>query len=410
MRFGAWPLRLRTASNRRRLSAPPPQRRSLFVRIGINAIALLSSLTGVGQYTRSLIGELAQHPDLDLHFFYARSWSKKLRSSPLRNIDAWKRMVKKYVPRPYIVSRAAQQIVFSAGANWRNLDLYHDPNFLAYRFDGPTVVTVHDLSWIRYPETHPPERVSALNELFPKSLTAADHIITDAHFVREELIRTFGVRRERITAIPLGARAAFSPRDEAQCQSTLRKHGLSWRSYLLSVGTLEPRKNLELVLRAYARLPMSVQERFPLAIVGMRGWLTSALESLIDPLARAGRVRAIGYVDDTELADLYACGKMLIYPSLYEGFGLPPLESMASGTPVIVSNASTLPEVVGDAGLMVDSCDVEGLQRSILQLIEDDDTWNALRVAGIERARTFSWRRCADETVAVYRKVHAESA
>lgn len=380
------------------------------MRIGINAIALLSSLTGVGQYTRCLIEELARYPDLDLHFFYARGWSQKLRNSPLKNIDAWKRVVKKYIPRPYLVSRAAQQVVFSAGAHWHKLDLYHDPNFLAYRFDGPTIVTVHDLSWVRYPETHPPERVAALNDLFPKSLTAADHIITDASFIREELIRTFGVRPERITSIPLGVRAAIGARSAEQCQSTLQKHGLSWRSYLLSVGTLEPRKNLELALRAYAQLPLPVQERFPLAVVGMRGWLTTALESLIEPLARTGRVRSIGYVDDTELADLYACGKMLIYPSLYEGFGLPPLESMASGTPVIVSNASTLPEVVGDAGLMIDSCDVDGLQRCILQLIDDDATWHRLREAGLQRAQQFSWRRCAEQTLAVYRKVHSELA
>ena len=378
------------------------------MRIGINAIALLSSLTGVGQYTRCLINELVRHEDLELHFFYARSWSRKLRNAPLRGIDAWKRVVKKYVPRPYLVSRAAQQVIFSAGARLRGLDLYHDPNFLAYRFAGPTIITVHDLSWIRYPETHPPERVAALNDLFPKSLVKAHHIITDAAYVRDELISTFGVYAGRITSIPLGARAAFHVRDRDACAASLKKHNLGWRQYVLSVGTLEPRKNLQLVLRAFASLPPDVQERFPLVIVGMRGWLTSGLESIIEPLAGRGRVRALGFVDDTELAHLYSGARMHVYPSLYEGFGLPPLEAMTSGTPVIVSNASSLPEVVGNAGFTVDSADVDGLKESMLQLIEDEALWNEFRRRSLERAAMFSWERCATETLAVYRNAYAD--
>lgn len=378
------------------------------MRIGINAVALLSSLTGVGQYTRCLIKELSRHEELELHFFYARSWSTKLRNSPLRNIDAWKRVVKKYIPRPYLVSRAAQQMVFSVGARLRGLDLYHDPNFLAYRFAGPTIVTVHDLSWIRYPETHPPERVAALNDLFPQTLRTADHIITDAVYVRDELVRTFGVNAGRITAIPLGARAAFHLRDREECAPNLKKHDLGWRQYLLSVGTLEPRKNLQLVLRAYASLPSATQARFPLVIVGMRGWLTSGLESLIAPLTGSARVRPIGFVDDEELAHLYSGARMLVYPSLYEGFGLPPLEAMTSGTPVIVSNTSSLPEVVGNAGLTVDSADVDGLKEAMLRLIEDEAFWNEVRRKSLERAATFSWERCATETLAVYRNVYAE--
>jgi hypothetical protein len=141
------------------------------LRIGINAIALLSSLTGVGQYTRSLIQELAKRDDFDLHFFYARSWSRRMQTSPLTGIETWKSLIKRLVPEPYLMSRAAQQVIFSAGAKMRRVQLYHDPNFLAYRFDGPTVITVHDLSWVRYPQTHPAERVAALNRFFPRSPT-----------------------------------------------------------------------------------------------------------------------------------------------------------------------------------------------------------------------------------------------
>jgi alpha-1,3-rhamnosyl/mannosyltransferase len=378
--------------------------------VGINAIALLSSLTGVGQYTRSLIHELIKRDEFDLHFFYARSWSRRLRKSPLAGIDTWKTLIKRVVPEPYLLSRAAQQVIFSAGANLRRIQLYHDPNFLAYRFDGPTVITVHDLSWVRYPQTHPAERVAALNRFFPRSLDLADQIVTDAEYIREEVIRTYGVDPKRITAVPLAARSAFHPCEEAECGALLKKLGLQWRRYLLSVGTLEPRKNIELTLRAYASLPERLQERFPLVVVGMRGWLMTRLESLIEPLVRSGRVRTLGYVSDAELAQLYACARLLVYPSLYEGFGLPPLEAMASGTPVIVSNTSTLPEVVGDAGVLTDPTDVDGLRLSITQLAEDDTEWSRRRDLCLQRAALFSWARCARETVDIYRRAQESRA
>jgi alpha-1,3-rhamnosyl/mannosyltransferase len=342
--------------------------------------------------------------NVDVHYFYARNWSKEVRESPLRSLDVWKKAVKRVVPRPYMVSRAAQQAVFSFGARSRRLDVYHDPNYLAYRFDGPTVITAHDLSWIRYPETHPSERVDVFNHLFPRALERADVVITDADFVRREIIATFGVDPCRVKAIPLAARPGFKPHDAKDCAPTLSAHSLNWRHYLLCVGTLEPRKNLQLVLRAYATLNESFQKAFPLVVVGAKGWLTSELESLMAPLARNGSLRTLGYVEDEELARLYASARALIYPSLYEGFGLPPLEAMASGTPVIVSNASTMPEVVGEAGMRIEPMDESGLRDAMLTIAEDDTTWETMRAAGLAQAAKFSWQRCAQETLATYRQ------
>jgi alpha-1,3-rhamnosyl/mannosyltransferase len=174
---------------------------------------------------------------------------------------------------------------------------------------------------------------------------------------------------------------------------------------VLCVGTLEPRKNLELVIRAYAAMPESYRACRPLVLVGMKGWLTSGLESLMQPLVAAGQIRPQGYTSDADLAVLYAAAQVLVYPSLYEGFGLPPLEAMASGTPVIVSNRSTLPEVVGDAGVQLDAADEPGLREALRHMDEDPAWWNARAVASLAQARQFSWARCARETLAVYRKV-----
>jgi glycosyltransferase involved in cell wall biosynthesis len=377
------------------------------VTVAINATALLSPLTGIGHYIRSLAQALVAGAEADLHYFYGTGWSATLRDSPVPRIVAGKAMVKKLVPRAYEVMRFVQQRRFNAGIRRLPGAVYHEPNFLAFECERPTVITAHDLSWLRYPHTQPPDRVRVLNARFGPALARCAHVITDAESVRREIIETYAVAPERITAVPLAAREIFRPRDETACAGTIGRHDLAWRHYFLCVGTLEPRKNLQLAVQAYAGLPAAVQSRFPLVIVGMKGWLTSELDRLLAPLAGSGHVRLIGYVDDDALAALYAAARAMVYPSLYEGFGLPPLEAMASGTPVIASSVSSLPEVVGEAGVLVDPADVEALRTAMRELAEDDRRWEALRSAGLARAAKFSWSRCARETLAVYRQVLA---
>jgi alpha-1,3-rhamnosyl/mannosyltransferase len=181
--------------------------------------------------------------------------------------------------------------------------------------------------------------------------------------------------------------------------------GLQAGQYILSVGTLEPRKNLTTAIKAYARLPETIRQDMPFVIAGMKGWRTDGLDKEVAALIEKGQIRRLGYVPDEALPALYSGARAFVYPSLYEGFGLPPLEAMACGTPVIVSNRSSLPEVVGDAGLKVEALDVDGLAGAMNQVIEDDVLRASLRQRGMERAKGFSWRRCAEETLAVYRKV-----
>ena len=374
------------------------------LRIGLNGIPLLSPLTGIGHYTSSLARAIGAESDIELTLFYGRHWSHEIRQAPIARIENWKRLVKALVPAPYTLMRAVQQLPFATGA--RNLDLFHDPTGFPLAGAAATVSTVHDLTWERFPEAHPPQRVRAFSRMFGRALSRSSHLICDSEFVRAELIERHGVAPEKVTAIPLAARATFSPLRQST-PPDLSGHGLFHRQYLLAVGTIEPRKNLDAVVRAHAALPGDTRKRFPLVIVGMKGWLTSRLESLIEAGVRSREIRVLGYVDDEELARLYASARMLIYPSLYEGFGLPPLEAMASGTPVITSNVSSLPEVVGDAGIQVDPHDVDALRDAIRLLSEDDERWEALRSAGLARAAQFSWERCARETLAVYQKVLA---
>lgn len=337
--------------------------------------------------------------------FYGRRWSREIRQVPLARIDSWKRLVKSFVPAPYASARVVQQWPFLSGA--RKLDLFHDPAGFPLAGAKVTVSTVHDLTWERYPEAHPPQRVRAFRRMFGSTLTRSAALICDSECVRRELIERHGVAPDRVTAIPLAARALFRPVADDAGIPHRSVQGLRHRQYLLSVGTIEPRKNLDAVVRAHSALADDLRRRYPLVIVGMKGWLTSRLEALIDAGSRSGDIKVLGYVDDEKLAHLFASARMLIYPSLYEGFGLPPLEAMATGTPVIVSNVSSLPEVVGDAGIQVDPHDVDALREAIRLLSEDDRRWEALRSAGLARAAQFSWDRCARETLAVYRKVLA---
>jgi alpha-1,3-rhamnosyl/mannosyltransferase len=379
------------------------------LRVAINGTALLSQLTGIGQYTKSLAEQLQATGELDLQVFYAASWSPDIRTGPAKHIGPLKALIKKVVPNAYGVSRRLQQWRFNLGARALTPQLYHEPNFLPFRFSGPTVITAHDLSWIRYPETHPAQRVEIMNRFFPRALERAAHVITDAAFTRREIIDDFGIAPERVTSIPLGARAIFQPRAAEELQATLAAYELTYRSYVLCVGTLEPRKNLELVLRAYAGMPKRFREKIPLVTVGMKGWLTSRLEAVMQPLVAGGELKPLGYTTDEALAALYAGAMVLVYPSLYEGFGLPPLEAMASGTPVIVSNRSTLPEVVGDAGIVIDAADDLALRRALERLESDPAWWQERAKASLNQAARFSWARCASETLGIYRQVLAQT-
>ncbi len=374
------------------------------MRIALNGTALLSPLTGVGRYTQQLAEGLKQHVDLSI--FYGNHWSNdKIRTAPVKNIATYKKIAGLLIPKARIVSRIAQQYKFTKGQNTIKSDLYHEPNFLSYKFKGPTVLTVHDLSWIRYPGTHPKDRIAMMDRYFLPSLERAQKIITDSEFIKTEIISTFNIPPEKIQSIGLGVENDFKPKLNTETLGTLKKHDLGFKNYILALGTLEPRKNLQLALESFLSLPQAIRKQYPLVLVGMLGWKTSNFEKLIEPLLKTGEVRQLGYVSRQELIDITASAKMLIYPSIYEGFGLPPLEAMACGTPVIASNVSSIPEVVGDAGLLIDPHDSTQLKEAILAMINDDDLSTRLSKAGLAQSKNFSWEQCTHNTIAIYKDV-----
>jgi alpha-1,3-rhamnosyl/mannosyltransferase len=372
--------------------------------VAFNGVPLLSPLTGIGQYSKSLLQGLDARADVRSLKFYGKGWSEEIRKPSLSAVASmsWKDVIRKMVPNAYEISRWGQQWRFSSGVQKFKPDIYHEPNFLAYRFDGPSVITVHDLSWIRYPETHPVTRVRAMDKFFEPGLRRASRVITVSEFVKQELIEVFGIRPEIIHPVLLGADGLFQPQDAAQTQPVLQGLSLTHGRYLLAVGTLEPRKNLQATLEAYAGLPTKLRERFPLVVVGMKGWKTSSLEQKLAPMVASGQVRQLGYLSREDLATVMAGAAAMVYPSIYEGFGLPPLEAMACRVPVIASNVSSIPEVVGDSGLLIDPLDVQALTQKMAQLLEDEVFRAQLADRALARSQLFSWAKCTDKTVDVY--------
>jgi len=375
------------------------------MKLAVNTTSLLSPLTGIGQYTYQLCKQILAHPEISPYFFYGFQWSKQLRGCPVQGIDTSKRIIKKFLPNAYQVRNWVQARSFARMPVSNGFDVYHEPNYLPLSYEQKLVVTVHDVSFIRYPEAHPADRIRDM-ERFPEAIEKADAIITDSYFTARELSDCFSVNSAKVVPIHLGVTSQYYPRNENQVISCLQGYDLTYQSYVLVVGTLEPRKNLRLVLDAYRSMPVKLQERYPLVVIGMKGWGSDdQLDKDMAFLINSGRLRLLGYVPLDEMPLLYAAAKLFVYPSKYEGFGLPPLEAMASGTPVITSNRASLPEVVGDAGIQVDAENTEMLLHAMLEVLGDDEKSRMMIQQGLMQSAKFSWERCAASTIEVYKQV-----
>ena len=361
------------------------------MRIAVNARILQAPRTGIGHYLVELLGALQAHADFEFSLFHGWGWSGDLPAAALRNL-----------PGAYRARRWLEQRRFDSGRP--PVDLYHEPSLWPLDFDGPMLMTLHDLTHLHYPATQPAARLREIERRLARGMEKARLILTDSQAIADEAQAYFGLPRERFVVAPLGHAARFRPRDRESLREPLRAHGLVPRGYFLCVGTLEPRKNLSLALRAHGQLPAAVRQRFPLMIVGMPGWESRSLDDELRQALASGTVRLLGYLPDERVAELMSGARALVFPSIYEGFGLPVLEAMASGTPVLLTRLSAMPEVAGEAGSYIDPDDANGLSDMLVRMTEDTVYWECCREAGLRRAEQFSWKRCANLTAAAYRR------
>jgi glycosyltransferase involved in cell wall biosynthesis len=283
------------------------------------------------------------------------------------------------------------------------LDLFHAADFVLPPVKPGTraIVTIHDLSFVRYPDLVMPGMETHLNKWVPHSVRRANHVIAVSEATRQDLIALYQTPPEKITTLYHGVTPGFKPVVDPTALAAVRqKYRLGENPFILSVSTIQPRKNYKRLIQAFAQ----IDSPFLLVIGGDKGWHYQDIFAAVDKLGLEKRVLFPGFVADADLPALYSAASLFAYPSLYEGFGLPLLEAMACGTPVVTSNQSSLPEVVGEAALLIDPYDVDALAAAMRQVLTDTDLQQKLSQAGQIQAKQFTWSKMATKLTNLYQK------
>ena len=297
-----------------------------------------------------------------------------------------------------------EQIIWPWQARQLGVGLMHSMAFVTPLFSAcPAVITVYDLSFYHFPERFPALQRFYLSSQTRRSCQRARRIITISESSRQDVHHIFGVPLSRIDVVVPGVDAVYRPLPTAEVVAFREKHGLN--RFVLHVGTLQPRKNIPVLIQAVANLMAGLDDPdLKLVLVGGKGWLYEDIFHQVQALGLAERVVFTGYVPDNELPLWYNAAELLVFPSLYEGFGLPVVEAMACGTPVIAANSSSIPEAVGEAGLLFEPNDVETLVNQMTAVLTDTTLQHKLRQQGLAHAQTFSWERAGQETAVVYQR------
>lgn len=370
--------------------------------IAIDYTAALKQGGGIGRYTRELVSALARlDSETPYVLFTAGQMGDLAFSTPGANF-VWKtaRLSPDWLARLW---HRAHLRLFIEG--WTGpIAILHAPDFTLppTRRGVQTLLTVHDLTFIRAPDAATPRLRAYLNAVVPRSVQRADHILADSEATRQDLMEFYRTPADKISVLYSGVESRFRPIYDSNILRAVReRYHIGDQLFILSIGTIQPRKNYERLVEALHRLG---QSDLKLVIAGGKGWLADSLYRKVESLGIKERVQFLGFVDDADLPALYSAAHIFAYPSLYEGFGLPPLEAMACGVPVIASNTSSLPEVVGDAGLLIDPYDVNDLALALAKVLGDENLHRRLSEMGQQRARKFSWdaaavhlRKCYDE-------------
>ena len=371
-------------------------------RIAIDYTPAYEQGGGIGRYVRELTAALAElDHDKIYRLFVAGASPATLPPLQAKNFE-WKptSLTPRWLARLWHRAKIPLPVELFTGS----VDLYHATDFVlpptlpATR----TLLTVHDLSFVRVPDATSPSLKAYLAAIVPRSVKKADHVLADSAATKRDLIELYRTPDEKITVIYSGVDARFRRVNERRTlESTRAKYGIPDVSYVLSVGTVQSRKNYSRVIQAIAAIRARGYD-LHYAIAGGQGWLEAEMQATIGKCGMADYVHLLGFVDDDDLAALYSDARLFVMASLYEGFGLPVLEAMACGVPVIASNVSSLPEVAGDATLLVDPYDTDAIREAIVTAETDETLRSRMVEAGYEQAAKFSWQRSAAQLMTIY--------
>lgn len=366
-------------------------------------------LTGIGRYTFELSRELPRVcQEGQILFFDGREISDQFgfdenqshgdQSSKLKTLKSWAK-------KSYLISELyfkIKQNRESKVLRGRESSIVHATNFTCPRFDGKKIVSFHDMSAYITPDCQEEVRLKLLKKECEYTINNADALITISEASKQSIIEHFGYSGDRIFVTPLACNKDFYDGDEQIARNHLARLGLNFKRYTLFVGTIEPRKNIITLIKAYRNLPSSLREEVPLVISGHSGWKSDEIFEEMYRAASEGWLKYLNYVDQQTLLSLYSGARLFCFPSLYEGFGLPILEAMASKVPVISADNSSLPEVVGNAGILIPALDGRRWTEAIQEVLGSSSLIEKMVTKGYSRAKEFSWERCAIETRRVY--------
>ncbi len=368
-------------------------------KIIIDGIPLLSKLTGIGKYTNEIARHMEKEETLNISYFYGYYSKHRMRVGQESQIKSIKSLLSKIA----ILKKIARKVLILFSKLFApKYDLYWSPNFIP--LDGikasKIVTTVHDFSFYLHADWHPQERVEYFGTYFFKNVMRSDWIITGSEFSKDEIVKYLKFPADKITVIYHGVdQEQYKVYDKAVLQGTKSKLKLS-DSFLLFVGSIEPRKNLLNLLKAYHLLSEDIKDKYSLVLVGFKGWENQDVMELIEKEKK--HVRYLGYLDDEELVHVYNLATVFVYPSLYEGFGIPPLEAMACGTPVISSNTASLPEACDDVAVYCNPNDINDITEKIEFVLSDDKLQQEMIEKGLKRVKKFTWEKAAEEHMKVF--------
>jgi len=379
------------------------------LRVGFDATSAVRQGGGIGRYTRELLRALAA---ADTASDYRLFFASRSVFHPLPSLPSNFRVTHLPLDDIWLV-RVWQRARLPLPVNWLTgpIDLFHSPDFTLppVRRGTRTLLTVHDLSFIRDPESATPVLRDYLNAVVPRSVARADHVLADSQATRADLVELYRTPAEKISVLYSGVHESFQP--VTDLAAVRARYSLGDAPFVLAVGTLQPRKNYVRLIQAFAAIS-NLQPRtsnLHLVIAGDKGWRYDAIFAEVEKLGLRDRVLFPGFVADADLPALYSAARVLAYPSIYEGFGLPMLEAMACGTPVVTSTASCMPEVAGDAALLVPPTDVDALAAALDRALTDEALRADLIAKGRARARQFSWAKSAQQLLEIYHAVCAAS-
>ncbi|MGC9360474.1 MAG: glycosyltransferase family 4 protein [Anaerolineae bacterium] len=371
------------------------------MRIAIDYTAAIRQRAGIGRYTRELTQALLALDRETRYVIFSAGrgadepqWPPNVRRRSVPLSDHQLAVIWQRLRLPILAELLTGPV-----------DLFHSPDFvLPPLLKAASVVTIHDLSFMRLPHCSPPALLDYLMRSVPRSARRADAILADSESTQRDVVELLGIDAEHVHVVYAGVDARFAPQPPSAVQEAKGRYGITG-PYILAVGTLQPRKNYPRLLEAFAAMRRASGLPHRLAIVGGRGWLYDEIDAAIARLELTDDVLMPGFVRDADLPALYTGADLLAFPSLYEGFGLPALEAMACGTPVVASTAPALPEVCGDAALLVDPADAPALANAMERVLTDEVLSARLVELGHRRARQFRWEDAARSLLAVYRKL-----